>query len=258
MFDLSNDYLYIYRGALFVYLGTFALLWWLHWPIIALFYHLIAYSIAFTDEVVDEYKFEDMEYNEWIRQASLLHPIDFHEAVIGDDDILAILHHGNDDPILPASYIILDSYMDIFLKKKKKPYKFIKRYEYAIGVVHEINYENVKNFAKYQLSISDAFRQTYASSNVPQKLRLLKYKTMAFVTNSYLLTSLFARGLYAKNEYDLDNFKASEYFRNMQFQGFRNLYPSMKQYITSSEDFLEKKSSLNSSVVRKRITYGVS
>jgi hypothetical protein len=74
-----------------------------------------------------------------------------------DDDILDLLQNAYEDPVLPLSYKLVDSYTRFFLDNKKKNHIFIKKYDYDISGVSHINHAFIKNLAKHKLKVSRKF-----------------------------------------------------------------------------------------------------
>lgn len=50
--------------------------------------------------------------------------------LLNDEDILDLLQNAYEDPILPLSYKLVDSYSRFFLENKKKNHIFVTNYDY--------------------------------------------------------------------------------------------------------------------------------
>lgn len=232
MFDPTWDYLYIHKMEYMAYLGTLYFIGtYMNSPWLFLIYFLTGYSIIFSDEEVEEMHDDDLEYDFFLTY-DLTDFIELEELVLRDDSVLDLLQNGIEDPVLPVSYQLLDLYTKKFLYMLKKKHFFVKKYDYYIGAFHDINYENVTNFAKYSLKVSRELRREIILTRKTslRKSKLVKYKTISITMNEYLTSSFFSLGLYSINDFDLDFFKAYNDFLLMQFPSYRHLYPTAKQY----------------------------
>ena len=190
MFDLSEDYIFVRRVEVMSYFATTYILLWLHFQWLAGIYLVVAFSIAFSDDAVDEMHEDDVDT--WFLVEQDLSTIAEREGfLLNDEDILDLLQNAYEDPILPLSYKLVDSYSRFFLENKKKNHIFVTNYDYNVLGVSDINYDILKNFAKHKLTISRQFEIEYYEANQYRKYELVKYKSIGLIMNEYLLTSFF-------------------------------------------------------------------
>jgi len=134
-----------------------------------------------------------------------------------------------EDPLLPSSYIVLESYFNFFLIKFyqrgliSKEDAMFKEYKM---VLPEYKASNVKNFLKYRLKLTTEFHLLQASSFKIMRGKFLKYKTASWIMNEYLENSFVRQGIYPSNDFDLALFNAEDHSIFLAFLDYRAMSPN--------------------------------
>jgi len=233
MFDMSDDMIHVRNVERISFLWTLGLLLYLDLLWFATIYIWVGFSIIFSDEATDDLHENDID-NWFLHNVELSTVAERQGFVLNDDDILELLHTANEDPVLPLSYRMVNNYIDQFLEKSKNFHKVKKNYEYSSGSYQPIiNYDTVKNFTKYKVTIKKEFEAEINKSRRSLKYDLIKFKSVGLVLNEYLTTGLFTKGLYPVNDYDLFLFKAYNVPLTIQYPLYTLLFPTKKDIYIS-------------------------
>jgi len=138
MFDPEDDTFLITLGEYLTYFSVIFILWSLHLGWIAVYYIIIGYSIAFTDDDVDSmhddpvWHFAETHTGLWPLAQRL--GFELTEFMLAE-----ILGTTVEDPLLPGSYAILESYYRFFIMRFQNKEHFLQsddKFKYDVQHLH--------------------------------------------------------------------------------------------------------------------------